>query len=249
MAAVATQAPVDVPSSNRPEPGSFQLNIAEFPSAAAPPSKPEDADAVAGQWVESFNKAVGSADPASISSLFHAQSYWRDQLCLSWDFHTLQGPEKIVSLFKQGNGCRIKSVALDKSSQLRSPTAAAMDAEGKVHSVTAFLTVESDIGRGAGIVRLAQDGGAWKVFTLFTFLKELKNHEEAVGRKRPNGVAHGEHISRKNWLDRRGEEQNFENGEDPTVLILGKYPSLYLWKNELIFRRCWTSWTHRRCET
>jgi hypothetical protein len=97
-----------------------------------------------------------------------------------------------------------------------------MDSDGKVHTVQAFLTVETDIGRGSGIVRLVQDHGAWKVFTLYTFLRELKEHEEQVGGRRPNGVAHGEHLSRKNWLDRRKAEENFEDGEEPTVLILGK---------------------------
>jgi len=89
--------------------------------------------------------------------------------------------------------------------------------------VQAFLKVDTDVGRGAGLVRLVQENGTWKVFTLFTYLTELKGHEEAVGKKRPNGVEHGEHISRKNWLDRRNAEENFENGQEPTVLILGEF--------------------------
>jgi hypothetical protein len=98
-----------------------------------------------------------------------------------------------------------------------------IDDGGNVPTVLAFLTVETDIGRGAGVVRLVQDHRTWKVFTLFTFLKELNGHEELVGKKRPNGVEHGEHLSRKNWLDRRKAEENFEDGENPTVLILGRY--------------------------
>lgn len=71
------------------------------------------------------------------------------------------------------------------------------------------------------MVKLVQKNGVWKVFTFYTFLKELKGHEESTGKRRPNGVAHGEHLSRKNWLDRRNEEETFENGEEPTVLIVG----------------------------
>jgi len=219
MGSIATQVPVAVPSANRVEPGSYALRLANYPVAPSP-ATPIDANSVAAAWVESFNKLLEHPETATIPDLFLKESYWRDQLCLSWDFHTLQGPEKIVELRKKSS--RIKSVALDKTSELRSPTATVFDADGNVHTVQAFLRVETDIGRGAGIVRLVQDQGLWKVFTLFTFLKELKGHEEAVGKKRPNGVDHGEHLSRKNWLDRRIAEENFEDGEEPTVLIIGK---------------------------
>jgi hypothetical protein len=222
MGSIATQPPVEVPSCNRVEPGSFPLTIASFPKVAPPRST--DANSVATQWVESFNKTLASLELAGIPELFLPESYWRDQLCLSWDFHTLHGPEKIVSLLsKSKNGSRIKSLALDTSSKLRSPTASVLDADGHVHTVQAFLKVDTDVGRGAGLVRLVQENGTWKVFTLFTYLTELKGHEEAVGKKRPNGVEHGEHISRKNWLDRRNAEENFEDGQEPTVLILGEF--------------------------
>jgi hypothetical protein len=223
------------------EPGSFRLPTARFP--IVPSSKPTDVDSIAEAWVKSFNKVLNNPKLATIPELFLEESYWRDQLCLSWDFHTLKGPDNIVSLLKQSKtDCRIKSFALDKSSKLRSPSASVIDADGKVHTVQAFLTVETDIGRGSGIVRLVQEHGSWKVFTLYTFLKELKDHEELVRKRRPNGVAHGEHLSRKNWLDRRTAEESFEDCQEPTVLILGN--SIYQCLATLLtIVRCWTSWT------
>jgi hypothetical protein len=121
-------------------------------------------------------------------------------------------------LQKAGNN--IKSLTLDTTSALRSPAATAFDA---VHIVQAFITVETDVGKGDGMVRLVQDGGVWKVFTLFTYLKELRGYEERVGRRRPNGVEHGEHASQKNWADRRREESAFEGGMEPTVIIMGEF--------------------------
>jgi hypothetical protein len=85
------------------------------------------------------------------------------------------------------------------------------------------LSVQTNVGRGDGVVRLVQEQGVWKVFTLFTYLKELKGHEERVGRNRPNGVEHGEHASQRNWLDRRKAEENFEHGLEPTVIIMGGF--------------------------
>jgi hypothetical protein len=133
----------------------------------------------------------------------------------------LQGPAKITELLKQ-SGNRIRSFALDETSTLRAPAASVFDVEGSVHTAQAFLSVDTNVGRGNGLVRLVYDQGTWKVFTLFTYLKELKGHEEKTGKYRPNGVEHGEHLSQKNWLDGRKAEQNFEDGLEPTVLIMGE---------------------------
>lgn len=51
-------------------------------------------------------------------------------------------------------------------------------------------------------------------------MRELKGHEETTYGRRPEGVAHGFNPGRKNWLERRVAEANFEDSE-PTVLILG----------------------------
>jgi len=222
MGSIAVETPVDAPSADRVEPGSFRLKTATFPTTST--SQATNVNNIAATWVEAFNKVLKNPELATIPGLFLDESYWRDQLCLTWDFHTLKGPEHIIPLLQHSqNGCRIKSLAIDTSSKYRSPKASVVDADGKVHTVQAFLTVETDIGRGSGVVRLVQEQGTWKVFTLYTFLRELKDYEELIGARRPNGVQHGEHLSRKNWLDRRKLEENFEDGEEPTVLILGKF--------------------------
>ena len=249
MGSVLVQNPVGVPSSDRVEPGSYYLPVATYPTAAPP--KSIDADSVASNWVDLFNKTVSSPSVASISDLFLAESYWRDQLCLSWDFHCMKGQDKVVDqLQKSSGGSRIKALALDKSSALRSPTAVVFDADGKVHTVQAFLTMETDVGSGAGVVNLVHDEGKWKVFTLFTFLKELKGHEESIRKNRPFGVKHGERASRQNWLDRRSVEKNFEDGQEPIVLILGKssrIPSGSRFSRSLTVLRCRAIWTHCGC--
>jgi hypothetical protein len=216
----AAPAPDMLESANRVEPGSFPLSIAKYPEAGS--SKLADADNVATKWVESFNQIIAHPNLAALSDIFLQESYWRDQLCLSWDFRTLNGPEKMIDLLeKENRGCRIKSIALDKTSALRCPKFSTLDADGTIAIMQAFLTVETDVGSGSGVVRLAQEQGVWKAFTLFTMLKELKGFEPLVGGKRPFGVQHGEHESRQNWLDRRKVEEGFQDGQDPTVLIVG----------------------------
>lgn len=230
-----------VPSSERVEPGSFPLISAKLPTVIE--TGVVDADEVASQWVDLFNKTIGSGDLASTSELFLQESYWRDQLCLSWDIHTLHGPQKIVELFKSSdNGCRIKSIELDKTSPIRSPKIEQLGSEAKITNVQAFLNVETDVGKGQGLVRLVNGNGKWKAFTLFTFLKELKGYEETVGRSRPLGAEHGGHSSKLNWLDQRKTEEKFEDGDEPTVLIVGKRKVDFL-VHSLTLSRCWAGRT------
>ncbi|CZS88433.1 related to monooxygenase [Rhynchosporium agropyri] len=217
MGSIGLQSQAAVLSSNRCEPGSFPLVTAQFPAGSN--LKSDNPHRIAAVWVSDLNKCLSNPSKETLSDLFLVESYWRDQLCLTWDFHTLSGPSKIHSLL-QRNPSRIKSISLDESTLLRAPTSSSLD-DGKVQTVQAFLKVETDVGSGQGFVRLIEEKGRLKAFTLFTFLKELKGHEEATGKKRPFGVKHGEHDSQENWADRRKKEESFDNGDEPTVLIVG----------------------------
>jgi hypothetical protein len=72
-----------------------------------------------------------------------------------------------------------------------------------------------------GLAKLVQQGGKWKAFTLFTLMRELKGHEESVASRTPQGVDHGGKPGRKNWLECRVADANYESSE-PAVLILGE---------------------------
>jgi hypothetical protein len=219
MATAATQSiPVhSIPSYNRVEPGSVNIRPADLSNIKV--VKPEDFEKATEKWVDSFNKVISSSDFSGLSDLFLPEAFWRDHLCLSWDCHTIKGPEKMKEFLAKG--CRLKSIAIDKSSDFRSPTITGFDGQGKIQGVQTFLTTESDIGRGMGVARLVQQDGKLKAFTLFTSMRELKGHEEATFGRRPEGVAHGGQPGRKNWQERRIADENYEDSE-PTVLILGK---------------------------
>ena len=183
MAAVAR--PSVTPSFNRVEPGSQPLNLARFPPANK--SKPNDPSSIAKTWANAFNNSLES--PESLSKLFLEESYWRDHLCLSWEFHTLNGPSTIESFLKKASkDCRIKSIEVDDSTPFKAPKYSPVDSKGEVDGVSNFITIKTDVGEGVGTVSLAQEGGVWKAFTLFTTLRSLTGHEELSGPKRPTGV-------------------------------------------------------------
>ncbi|MCJ1420859.1 hypothetical protein MMC32_007218 [Xylographa parallela] len=215
-------AAVEIPSSNRKLPGSHTLDQVHYPQSAS--LSQLDPESRVTEWLSLFNNHLQSA-AFSLSQVFLKDSYWRDLLCLTWDFHTLSGLEDISSLLRvHGKDPRIKSLAIDHTSDEGKPKIASVDYGGTLKGIQSFLIVETDVGRGRGLVRLVQDlddGGKWKAFTLFTSLKELKGHEELIGERRPSGVIHGSHPGRKNWKERRNAEMNFEDGLEPTVIIVG----------------------------
>lgn len=61
-----------------------------------------DPSAIARSWFQSFSDAISSGTVADIIALFAPISpLWRDILCLSWDFHTQYGSEKIKQFLEE----------------------------------------------------------------------------------------------------------------------------------------------------
>lgn len=205
-----------LPSRYRVEPGSCDIPIGVLPKTSTiAPEKPEN---IASSLIEKVNSSIAKKDAAALASLFIENSYWRDHLCLSWEFRTLKGAQALSKLVVESPSV-IKS-ELDLSSPFTAPHNGPIDAFGEVNGIEFFIKVTTAFGNGRGLVRLAQEGEEWKIFTVFTTLHEMTNHEELVNSCRPVGVQHGAHQGRTNWQDRRTADENYE-GKDPAVLILG----------------------------
>lgn len=229
--ATAVIQPQHVPSHMRTVPGSVNIPIAKFPSA---PKTTETVDAakVAGELVDAFNQTVHSGDYAAVSNLFVDGGYWRDHLALSWVFRTVQTPVKIREYLencaKSKDGFRLKKIAVDDGASVKAPKILPIDASGNVLGIQFFVKVETVLGTGLGLVRLAEQDGQWKIFTLYTRLEELKGHEEAINERRPKGAEHGGKPGRKNWAEKRALAADFKDGSEPTVLVVGKLSILKL---------------------
>lgn len=217
------QGQVKAPASNTKLPGSHSLPTVALPTCNL--KELADPEKVALEWIESFNKLLNSGlESFNLSDAFHESAHWRDLLCLSWDFHTLQGCDKITGFAKDFIAkSRTVKFTLDQSAAYKKPTLIPMDFDGTVKCLQAWLDVETDFGRGRGIVKLVPDHSEWKAFTLFTTLEELKGHEEFIKERRPAGVKDGQDHGGANWKDKRVAEQNFEDGREPVVLILGVF--------------------------
>ncbi|KAI1818392.1 hypothetical protein GGS20DRAFT_287075 [Poronia punctata] len=206
-----------VPSSQRLVPGSVNIPLATWPAAVEFDDKAVDVIAISSRIIDSFNQALENKDYKAVAGLFTENSYWRDQLALTWDLRTAKGPDAIQNLLEKGH--HLAKVDIDDSPG-HGPQVAGLRPDNSVRGILFFTNVTTKLGSGRGTVRLVQESGSWKIWTMSTAMFELKGHEESVGPRRVLGVQHGVETGRKNWLDRRRAEVNFENAE-PDVLVIG----------------------------
>jgi cation diffusion facilitator CzcD-associated flavoprotein CzcO len=182
-------------------------------------ARTDDVATIAGNWLAQFEAALASPDRASLKTLFHADSHWRDVLALTWHIQTVGGPGAILrELAAHAGRARPTGFKIDGNRTApRNVTRAGTDA---IEAIFGFETAE---GRGSGIVRLtpdADDANAFKAWTLLTTLDEIKGHEERLGRSRPQGKAYSRDFRGPNWLDLRKAVAEYAD-RDPAVLVVG----------------------------
>jgi cation diffusion facilitator CzcD-associated flavoprotein CzcO len=182
-------------------------------------ARTDDVAAIAESWLAQFEAALAASDRARLMTLFHAHSHWRDVLALTWHIGTASGSDAVVrALAAHAGRVRPTGFTIDPHRTApRNVTRAGTDA------IEALFTFETAEGRGSGVLRLtpdADDGNAFKAWTLLTALDELKGHEERLGRSRPQGKAYARDFRGPNWLDLRKAAAEYADC-DPVVLVVG----------------------------
>ena len=196
-----------------------------LPPQLPPPQKLCDVDprSAATKWTDSFRTLIQTFNKDNLADCFLEESYWRDQLCLSWDLRTLHGKDKYFSVVSEAGSFRIKSIALDTSSEIRLPAVTALIPGGEIDIVTAFLKVETIFGTGVGLVRLVPDNNKWKAFTLFTSLRELHGHPERTGAARPYSLQGEFNGDGRSWQEQRLKADELATEKHLPVLIIGEF--------------------------
>ncbi|WP_030170985.1 MULTISPECIES: NAD(P)/FAD-dependent oxidoreductase [Actinomycetes] len=146
-------------------------------------------------------------DVSAVTELFVDDCYWRDLVALSWNLTTAEGKDDLAAML---------SATLPTSA----PSNFRLDGEAtEADGVTeAWYTFTTPVLRGKGLMRL-RDGKCW---TFLTSAQELLEFPESKGTRRIKGAEHGVVPGRKNWLDRRTEQQqSLGVTTQPYVLIVG----------------------------
>ena len=226
MGSISTQDPVEPPLVE----SSFDVPTAPYPTAstAAIPSSPTEVKDIAIKTIKNLNSMLDSKDYSLLSSLMlKSASYWRDHLGLSQTkFTTLSRPQEIVAYIQENGGeCSIKRFILDPSKEA---AIVQLDPKGTINCIDVFVTFETETARGKGILKLIQDveeSDAWKIYTIFTSLTELKEFPFQDGFSRPL-YSNPESVSEKwNWKDYREHKKEFVD-EEPAVIVVGKEASV-----------------------
>ena len=143
----------------RPVPGSVNIAAAKFPQSVKPAKSIQPSE-VAANFVSTFNSALQRNNLLDVSLLFLENGFFRDHLAVTWQLRTLQGPARIYDFLKGAatsrDGFRIKKIEVDASNTVRAPKLAPFDADGEVVGVQLFLTIDTAIGTGVGMVRLVE---------------------------------------------------------------------------------------------
>jgi cation diffusion facilitator CzcD-associated flavoprotein CzcO len=176
----------------------------------------EQARRAADGWLAAFEEALASRDAARIGALFHEDCQWRDVLAFTWHITPLQGRGSIATRLA-AEQARTAAHGFHLPAERRQPRRVKRLGIDSIEAIFAFKTAD---GRGAGIIRLSQDGPALKAWLLSTTLEALDGHEEKVGANRPSGAAYSRNFGGDNWADMRRKAQAYAN-RDPTVLVIG----------------------------
>jgi len=173
----------------------------------APPTPRQRAE----RWLADFDAALRARDIDAATDLFATQSFWRDLVSFTWNIRTAEGRDGIQDLLRH---------TLDTTD----PTGWALSEDPtEADGVTeCWITFETGVGRAKGHLRLTDEDGETRAWTLLTSLRELKGHEEDQGARRPQGVEHTLARGRKSWLEKKqDEEATLGNTEQPYVVVIG----------------------------
>src|SRR5215813_927427 len=147
-----------------------------------------DVQVAAASWLKSFGSALQSGDAAGAAHHFAREGHWRDVLAFTWRIGTATGAGAIAAALAP-TLARIKPGNFHMPAG-RSPARRVKRAG--VECIEAIFEFETAFGRANGVVRLVEEGGDWRIWTLLTTLEELHGYPDG----RPKAVSDAEKYSR-----------------------------------------------------
>jgi putative flavoprotein involved in K+ transport len=159
--------------------------------------------------LDKFGKALEAGNIDAAVHCFQGDCYWRDLVTFTWNLKTMEGRDEIRDMLTSTlAGTKPTGWAVAEGEE-------ASEADG---IITAWITFETEVARGYGLVRFKGD----LIWTLLTTIAELKGHEEKAGFTRPLGAKHGHGKGRKTWREERDDEiAELGHTRQPYAVIIG----------------------------
>jgi hypothetical protein len=176
---------------------------------------------IAQTWLDKFSSIIANGELSQLRAVFHEESWWRDHLGLSWDFHTVHGLPNIIGFLQESlPRAKLSSFKLAEDGHFVPTTTNPIP---ELEWIEAMFTFESQVGSGKGMLRLVEgEDAAYRCYMFYTALQELKGVTETVSHHRPHGGNNslGSGSIKGNWLEMRQQMVGFLT-EDPNALIIG----------------------------
>lgn len=187
----------------------------------------EDLGDLVRSWLSAFESALTAGDRSALEDIFLEESYWRDQIALTWDMRQTHGRDAVLDGL-----LAIKDWTLPRHFDIA--TNQPLPARGSVLGrpvVEGYIRFDLRHGVGQGFVRLVEDGhgpvGA-RCYMLGTDIHTLDGVVEELGnrvtreRLTPIFPIHGYKPMRKGQhFSEFAEEKKAFADHDPDVLIIG----------------------------
>ena len=160
-------------------------------------------------FLDTFGAALEERRIEDAVTMFADECYWRDLVSFTWNIKTVEGRDEVRAMLES---------QLDRVGPSDWRVADGEEATEADGVTEAWITFETEVARGYGLIRL-KNGRIW---TLLTTMVELKGHEEKAGFTRPLGAKHGHGVGTKSWKEERDEElATLGHSKQPYVLIIG----------------------------
>ncbi|MDX8479541.1 NAD(P)/FAD-dependent oxidoreductase [Mesorhizobium sp. VK24D] len=159
--------------------------------------------------LDKFGKALEAGDIDTAVNCFQEDCYWRDLVTFTWNLKTMEGRDQIRDMLQA-------TLANTKPTGWTVAKGEGATEDGGI--TTAWITFETGVARGFGLVRFKGD----LIWTLLTTIAELNGHEEKAGFTRPLGAKHGHGKGRKTWREERDDEiAELGHSRQPYVVVIG----------------------------
>jgi putative flavoprotein involved in K+ transport len=166
-------------------------------------------------WLERFGEASEAGSVEKVLAAVAPDGYWRDLLALTGDLGTYHGHDAIAPMLTDHLGRAAPSeFAADDFGPRVFPTEDGTTVEG-------FFTFQTPVGHCRGVARLTRADGDWLATCVLTDLDDVKDHERALGTRRPVGPRKDANTGPgHNWKDQRRREVAYRDRE-PDVVVIG----------------------------
>lgn len=168
---------------------------------------------VAAEWLARFERAAAEADFEALAGLFVDDCWWRDMLCINPDFTTARGMSQIRAKYRE----RLPAAGFHSVALAPDPPVALAD--GKL---TVFLTLMTAVAHGRGVLRLVEDNGEWRAWTLLTVMQGLIGYaEQRTSIHDASSDTYNQASRRREtWPQMRERQREFADTE-PAVVVVG----------------------------